>query len=124
METSKIESDIHPLIPDAHPKENETLELSKVFMNRESDSSKIPITYACINVIFSPYVPSKAAIQFKYTPFKDFVYELTGYLEYLDGSITEVDFYTQLVNKHKTNPILMEYILNVLRKEPSVVEYI
>ncbi len=22
METSKIESDIHPLIPDAHPKEN------------------------------------------------------------------------------------------------------
>ena len=64
----------------------------------------------------------KAVIEFNFFN-RDTTYELSGYLDYLNGSITDVQFYHMLVSKHGTNPVLMENILKVMRSEPSMMVY-
>lgn len=131
---SLTSTDINPEQQPEHPRP-EFMHYSRVLMNSENrdlwtvlmTKPHFPygkqIIYACIMISSSfGNLSKKAVIKFNFFN-RDTTYELSGYLDYLNGSITDVQFYHILVSKHGTNPELMELILEVMRSEPSKMVY-
>lgn len=102
---------------------NENRDLCTVLMTKPRFPYGKQIIYARIMISSSfGNLSKKAVIEFNFFN-RDTTYELSGYLGYLNGSITDVKFYHMLVSKHGTNPVLMELILEVMRSEPSKMVY-